>query len=154
MQIRKANTDDALQIVEFKKRSIPICAKGFYSEEIIDHWANHNNIESLINSIKKGRIRFVAEENGCVIGEASLNAEQDTLKTLYVDINEQGKGIGKKLLLKCEKTLKEKDNKKIVIHAALCSENFYAKQGYKKIKNITLDFFGMQMENVLMEKEL
>ncbi|MBT4870945.1 MAG: GNAT family N-acetyltransferase [Candidatus Diapherotrites archaeon] len=154
MQIRKATINDAEQIISFKKKTIPICAKNYYSKDIIDHWTNNSTAEHLIESIKSDRVRFVAEEEGKIIGEASLNKEKNSIKTLYVDIDFQGKGIGKALFQKCEDELKKNGIKKVEIIAALCSESFYASRGYKKIKNKLIDFFGMKMENVIMEKEL
>ena len=82
MIIRPIEKNDVRDIVKFKKRSIPMCANGFYSKEIIKHWAMAASIKRLLESIKKGRVGFVAEENGKVIGECSLDKDGQYIKTL------------------------------------------------------------------------
>lgn len=82
---------------------------------------------------------WVAEEKKKIIGCCALHISWDNLgeiKSLAIQRNQQGKGLGRKLVLACLKEAKGLGVKQIFV--LTYKANFFKKFGFKRIKNSSL----------------
>ncbi|APA89507.1 GNAT family N-acetyltransferase (plasmid) [Paraburkholderia sprentiae WSM5005] len=80
---------------------------------------------------------FVAEDNGSVIGTAlcwKFGADRGTLGLVIVSPNEQGRGIGRKLM---ELVLEELGNRVTFLHATVAGKPLYEKLGFVACGGLT-----------------
>jgi ribosomal protein S18 acetylase RimI-like enzyme len=84
-----------------------------------------------------GRAHFISE------GEAQI-------RSISVEPEWEGKGIGSIVLKELEKIVKTKGAKRIIIHARNNAIEFYKKNGYKAVEP-SYTLFG-EIEHTLMEK--
>jgi ribosomal protein S18 acetylase RimI-like enzyme len=74
------------------------------------------------------------------------------IRFMAVETSMQGKGIGENLMLFAEKISKNRDDKKIILHAREIALGFYEKLGYQLIEKSHL-LFG-EIQHYLMEKNI
>jgi ribosomal protein S18 acetylase RimI-like enzyme len=94
-------------------------------------------------------------ENTTIIGVARLDLMENDfgqIRFMAVDITNQGKGIGEKLMLHLEGIAFQNCRKKIILHAREIAIGFYQKLGYQMIEKSHL-LFG-EIQHYLMEKSL
>lgn len=103
---------------------------------LVNHFAQRGEMlpRSQSELYENMRDFFVAEENGKIIGCCALHILWDDLaevKSLAVEENQQGKGIGKMLVNACLEEAKELGIKKIF--ALTFKPGFFQKLGFKHI---------------------
>lgn len=103
-----------------------------------------NTSEELIKKSKNTKL-ILAFVNGKVVGGGGI--QKNKIRTMFVDIKHQGRGIGRKIYKKLEEMARKGKIKKLWLCASPNALNFYKKLGFKKIKK---DKFG----SILMEKKL
>jgi predicted GNAT family N-acyltransferase len=100
-------------------------------------------------------IILVAHQHEVIIGCVMLKHTEDAgifkLRQMAIAAARQGKGIGRMLVKAAEKLLAEKEVRKIVLHARVTAEDFYAGLGYKKTSGI---FTEVGIPHIIMEKSL
>lgn len=82
---------------------------------------------------------WVAEENKKIIGCCALHVSWDNLaeiKSLAIQKNRQGRGLGRKLVSTCLQEAKELGTKQIFV--LTYKTDFFKKLGFKRIKNTSL----------------
>lgn len=85
------------------------------------------------------------------VGRAHFNsAEEAQIRSMAVEIDWRGKGVGSIVLKELEKIVKVKGAKKIILHARDNVVAFYEKHGYKIVKE-SYTLFGA-IPHFLMEK--
>lgn len=98
---------------------------------------------------------IVCDENGKVIGtgrarfNSSIEAE---IKSMVVEENYRGKGIGSLIISELEKRVKETEAAKIVINSRDKAVEFYEKHGYKVVSE-SYNLYG-EIPHYAMMKEL
>lgn len=99
---------------------------------------------------------FAYWENNRLLAIARLDKDSDTsiyqIRFVAVEFNQQGKGIGKQLMLAVEDEVKAQNGKKIILQARENAVDFYKSLGYELIEKTHL-LFG-QIQHYLMQKEL
>lgn len=94
-------------------------------------------------------------ENSIIIGVARLDLmvnDFGQIRFMAVETNNQGKGIGEKLMLHLEGIAFQNGRIKIILHAREIAIGFYQKLGYELIEKSHL-LFG-EIQHYLMEKSL
>lgn len=81
-----------------------------------------------------------------------VDAQTAQIRFMAVAANQQGKGIGKRLMLQMETEAKAKGIQKIILHAREIALPFYAKLDYQLIEKSHL-LFG-EIQHYLMHKQL
>jgi len=104
MEIREYKESDAEAHAEVHRKSVREVASDDYSEEIIEVWSDTDAEDS---ELEEQKVRFVAEEDGDIVGFSDYNRETNELSGLYVKPDYTGKGIGEKLLQKAESDARE-----------------------------------------------
>ena len=85
------------------------------------------------------------------VGRAHFISESEAqIRSISVEPNWEGRGIGSIVLKELEKIVTEKGASRIIIHARNNAIEFYTKNGYKKVKP-SYTLFG-EIEHTLMEK--
>lgn len=151
MKIRRYNFEDAEAHAEVHRQSVREIASADYSNEIIDAWASKEPEDSPLDEEK---VRFVAEEDGEIVGFSDYNKETSELSGLYIKPNYTGRGIGEKLLHKAEEDAKQNGLEQLWCRSTITAKDFYQKHGYKLIEETTHEIQDLEMKVYKMEKEL
>ena len=125
-----------------------------YPPSIIEGWS----IRSTAKKFRKfydQSIRFVAIENGTILGFGEIIKETGNLGAMYVHKNWIGKGIGKKLFILLEKEAVKMGVKKWKFNSSITAKKFYEACGCKIVRKIKHRLRnGTQMNAYEMEKIL
>lgn len=99
---------------------------------------------------------FAVWENGKPLAVARMDETEELgivqVRFVAVESSQQGRGLGKIIMLETEKTAKEQDKQKIVLHARENAVEFYKSLGYSVIEKSYLLFDEIQ--HYLMEKNV
>ena len=96
---------------------------------------------------------MVCEVDGIPIGVGRahfIKKDEAQIRSISVEPEWEGKGIGSIVLRELEKIVTEKGAKRIIIHARNSAIEFYKKKGYKEIEPSYTLF--SEIEHTLMEK--
>jgi N-acetylglutamate synthase-like GNAT family acetyltransferase len=85
--------------------------------------------QALIKKMEKRFQYFVCEDKGKILGIGGLN--NNKIRTMYVSIKYQGKGIGSEILKRIEKHGKSRGKKKLFLYTHKKASKFYLKNNYK-----------------------
>jgi len=97
---------------------------------------------------------MVCEVDGIPIGVGRahfLSEDEAQIRSISVEPEWEGKGIGTIVLKELEKIVTSKGAKRIIIHARNSAIEFYEKNGYKSVEP-SYTLFG-EIEHTLMEKK-
>jgi len=103
---------------------------------------------------EKGLILIVAKAKEEVVGCCILLAEDEQkmrLKQMAVAENQQGKGLGRKIIAFAESVATQAGSRILCMHARLNALPFYQKMGYKKVGEV---FLEIGLPHYFMEKSL
>jgi len=108
--------------------------------ELLNVYYSQKSLEKSLKNIKKGNAYFIlAKKNKKIVGFIHVGMKTKTkgeLHRFYMDTNFIGKGIGKMLLQRAEKFLKEKGCKKYYTfvnkHGKRAPE-FYLRNGFQRV---------------------
>jgi N-acetylglutamate synthase-like GNAT family acetyltransferase len=98
---------------------------------------------------------MVCEVDGIPIGVGRahfISEDQAQIRSISVEEEWAGKGIGTLILKELEKIVLEKGAKRIIIHARNSAVEFYKKNGYKVVEPSYTLF--EQIKHTLMEKKI
>jgi len=108
------------------------------------------------DEINDKSIKLIAcDENGKIIGtgRARFNSSTEAeIKSMAVEENYRGKGIGSKIIFELERKIKETEARKIVISSRDKAVEFYKKHGYRVISE-SYNLYG-EVPHYTMMKEL
>ena len=96
---------------------------------------------------------MVCEVDGIPIGVGRahfISENEAQIRSISVESDWEGKGIGSIILKELEKIVKAKGAKRIIIHSRSNAIEFYKKNGYKEVEP-SYTLFG-EVEHSLMEK--
>ncbi|OGL52356.1 MAG: hypothetical protein A3C43_11170 [Candidatus Schekmanbacteria bacterium RIFCSPHIGHO2_02_FULL_38_11] len=135
MKIKKFKEENANEVSQIIKECfLNLNIRGHTKKGIeLQIWGN--SPENLINRSKTVKY-FVAVENNKIIGVCGYDKEK--VHTLFVDINYQKKGIGKKLLNRILDEAQKDGIKSIKTWSTIYAKQFYNSFGFKKVKEIEL----------------
>ena len=91
---------------------------------------------------------FVAIVSGRVVGTGSLNGQ--TVSSVYVHPDYQGRGIATKLMDAVEDTAKAQSQATLSVQSSITARPFYAKRGFKIVRE---GFFGEE-PTIVMSKDI
>lgn len=127
MNIIKATLKDLKEIAELRKNTIEKINSQFLPETDILVLKRLNSYFNLLKRIKKADMFCIKEKNK-ILG--TIDLKKNEIKGFYVDYENQGKGIGSKLLDFIENYAKEKGIKKLKLECNKSAYDFYIKKGY------------------------
>ena len=148
MLIRTFKIEDAQEVSSVIRRSILYRDNRGYTLEQLYSIANHYSAETLCSDLENKQI-FVCEENGKIVGTATLN--KDELMTCFIVPEYQNKGIGNKFVKLRENEAVKKGLSRVWLVSSIPSYNYYKKQGYSLVSEKNHPYWG---KGFIMEKYL
>ena len=130
--IRRATPPDADAISRIIIWTLQETNAEDYSPTIIEEIINNFIPERVVERIKQCQV-FVATDQDEIIATASL--EKDTIRSVFVSPNMQGKNIGTMLMGYLENIAKEQNINYLTVPSSITAEKFYLKLGYRTLRD-------------------
>lgn len=128
--IFKAKLEEAKTIKRICDNTIKAIYPKYYPKGAVKFFIDFHSIEKIESDIREGNV-YVYKYNGEILGTISF--EDNHIYRLFVEPENQGKGIGKQLIIYAEwMILKKYDN--VELDASFPSKAMYLKNGYKEIE--------------------
>ena len=134
MNIRRIKNEDAYKVSELIRRTIKISNTKDYPEDLMDQLIAIETPEHVLERASWTHF-YVAEEGEDIIGCGAIGPfwgkeDESSLFTIFVDPDQQGKGIGRKIIETLEQDEFALRAKRIEIPASITGVPFYIKMGY------------------------
>jgi N-acetylglutamate synthase-like GNAT family acetyltransferase len=145
--IRPAQAGDAADISRVIIRALRETNAKDYTPDIIARVElsfSSAAVERLIDQ----RDVFVAEMDNRVVGTASLDGQ--TLRTMFVLPDVQGRGIGRLLVQRIERVARERQLAILTVPATVTAEAFYARLGFTAVR----EAYHGEERTIVMERVL
>ena len=147
LKIRPAQESDASQISGLVQETIRISNAQDYSKAVVERVVANFSTDT-VQHLLKSRIVLVADQDEVIVGTASL--EGDIVRTVFVDPEVQGLGIGRRLMDAIELLAAKKGTVVRQVPSSLTARLFYAQLGYIEVR----DDFHDEERTVIMEKRI
>ena len=134
MEIRRFQSEDAIETAQVIARTLQICNSKDYPKEYIEDNIVSHSAEVLIERAKEGHMYVVCEDSriigcGAIAGYWGSTTES-ILLTIFVLPEYQGMGIGKQIIQTLEQDEYFLRAKRVEIPASITACEFYRKMGY------------------------
>lgn len=149
--IRKAEITDAKNLSELICENAEKILKQHYNEEQWEIFIRYYSIEAITNKIKSQSV-FCAEHDDELVGTIALDG--DFVVGFYTKLKSMNQGIGKLLIAHLENYAANKGLEKIQLASSPEALTFYYKNGWQKVKDFIVNYYGVGFEETLMVKEL
>jgi N-acetylglutamate synthase-like GNAT family acetyltransferase len=97
------------------------------------------------------RSTFVIEKDGILVGTGSIIIAQRRINDIFIDVENHGKGFGKRLMVHLENIAKENNVQALFLYSSVSAVDFYGKLGYIKVDQLD---HGKGNIEIKMEKKL
>jgi GNAT superfamily N-acetyltransferase len=151
MKIRRAVESDADELSQMICENARTTLAPYYTKQQWDIFIEYYSSEALRNKIRQ-QIIFCADLNGVIVGCVGLDS--DFVVGFYTHLHYLNKGIGAKMMKHLETVALERNLKEIQLAASPVGLKFYLKNGWRKVRDIIIDHYGVGFEETLMAKEL
>ena len=125
--------------------------KPHYTQQQWEVFITYYSLEEMTEKIKTQAI-FCATWNNEIVGTIALT--DDFVVGFYTHLSHLNKGIGSKLMKHLEEFALTRNLQEIQLAASPVGLRFYYKNGWEKIKDYILTYFGVGFEETLMVKKL
>lgn len=149
--IRRAIEHDAPELSQMICANAKIMLAPYYTKQQWDIFITYYSTEALRNKIQQ-QIIFCAELNGMIVGCVGLDS--DFVVGFYTHLNYLNQGIGTRMMKHLEEAALERNLKEIQLAASPVGLHFYLKNGWRKVRDIIIDHYGVEFEETLMAKKL
>lgn len=157
--INLLSKNEMVVVREIAQITWPIAYREILSSEQLGHmfeWMY--NLDTLQNLVEEGQLFYVLKENEKPLGFIGLELftpKKNELKIqkIYVLPDNQGKGVGRKLIEKALEIAQEKGIEQIILNVNRFNKavSFYQKLGFKIITEVNIDIGkGYLMEDYIM----
>lgn len=148
MVIRIYQPCDCKELAELFYNTVHTVNARDYTKEQLDVWATGEIDLEKWNQSFQEHYSIVAVKSNIIIGFGDID-DTGYLDRLYVHTNYQGQGVATAICNKLEKAVQGK----VVTHASITAKPFFAKRGYKIIKEQQVERKGIFLTNFVMEKD-
>ena len=152
MKIREFSPQDAEEKREVHRKSIKEIAGEDLSDEQIEAWANIE--ETGEEKLPEEKERWVAEEDGKVIGFGDYSHETGEITGLYVLPEHTRNGVASELLKRIEENAQQRGLEKLWCNSSEAARKLYSEKGYELKESFKYDLGGVEMPAYRMEKRL
>ena len=134
MEIRRFQSEDAIETAQVIARTLEISNSKDYSKEYIEANIISHSAEILIERAKDGHM-YVVYDDSRIIGCGAIagywgSTTESILLTIFVLPEYQGKGVGKQIIQTLEQDEFFLRAKRIEIPSSITAVEFYRKMGY------------------------
>jgi GNAT superfamily N-acetyltransferase len=151
LTIRPAVDNDAESISQMICENAKAILYPHYNEIQWDIFIKYYSPEIVRNKIKAQHI-FCAELDGNIAGTIAL--DKDFVVGFYTRLQYVNRGIGKMMMQHLEEFAIDQGLTEIRLAASPEGLAFYYKNGWEKIKDITIEHYGVGFKETLMVKRL
>jgi len=134
-RIRRGRPDDAAGLYAVQERAVRVLGRRVYNDSQIESWMHGNTPVRYVEAMRDEGERFevaVSRLRG-VVGFCALKDSE--LRSLYVDPDWAGLGVGSALLRRAETMIAAAGHDRVVIGASLAGLPFYEQRGYSVLKH-------------------
>ena len=135
IEIRKYKTTDCKETAKLFYETVHSLNARDYTEEKLDVWASKDMDFEKWNKVFLDSLSIVAVCENMIVGFGNID-ETGYLDRLYVHNDYQNKGIGEKIYKTLEGFVKAE---KISVYASITAKPFFEKQGYRVIREHTVE---------------
>ena len=159
VKIRPAVESDAAAMAQTHYSAVHVSAAGAYPPEVLDIWSpapSEIRNEAFRKAMRGGHEMFlVAEEGSGVIGFGSIVPESNEVRSVYVNADSAGRGVGSAILKALEILAASRGCTELKFEASRNAESFYARNGYISVAQGTHRLSGgREMACITMRKRL
>jgi putative acetyltransferase len=151
VKIRKYRESDAEEKQKLHMKVIEEVAADDYAEDQIDEWTTFDSDNA---NDEKDTERWVAEEDGKIIGFGDYVSEEAEITGIYVHPDYLRQGIASQLLAKIKEDAEKRGIEKLSLISTVSAKDFYEEHGYRVLESIMYETGGEELETFKMEKEL
>lgn len=152
MKIREFRPEDTEEKRKVHSKSIREVAGENLSDEQVEAWADIE--ETGEEKLPEEKERWVAEEDGKMIGFGDYNHENGEITGIYVHPDHTRKGVASELLEKIEEDARKRGLEKLWCKSSKTARKFYSEKGYEVKEKFQYDLCGVEMPAYRMEKEI
>lgn len=133
-RIRRGRPSDADALYAVHERAVRVLGRRVYSDSQLESWVYGNSPRRYIEAMRdEGEIFQVAVSRlRGIVGFCALKDKE--LRSLYVDPDWSGFGVGTALLRRAEAMIAAAGHERVVIGASLAGLPFYEQRGYSVVK--------------------
>lgn len=134
-RIRRGRPDDADSLYAVHERAVRVLGRRVYNDSQVESWVHGNCPARFVEAMRDdGEIFEVAVSR--LRGIVGFSAVKDKeLRSLYVDPDWSGLGVGSTLLRRAETIIAAAGHDRVVIGASLAGLPFYEQHGYSVVKH-------------------
>jgi GNAT superfamily N-acetyltransferase len=151
LTIRLAIDKDAASLSQMICENAKTMLLPHYNEKQWNIFIKYYSPEVMQVKIKEQSV-FCAELNGNIVGTIAL--DKDVVVGFYTRLEYVNQGVGKRLMQHLEKFALDKGLHEIQLAASPEGLSFYYKHGWKKVKDITIEHYGVGFKETLMVKRI
>ena len=148
MEIRQYKQSDCKEMADLFYNTVHTINAKDYTKEQIDVWATGQVDLEKWNQSFQEHFTVVAVDYETIVGFGDID-KTGYLDRLYIHADYQGKGIATMI---CDQ-LEQEVQGSIITHASITARHFFAKRGFKVIKEQSVERQGIFLTNFVMEKE-
>lgn len=154
MRIRPYQPENCAAVIRLFYQTVHIINARDYTPSQLDAWAPaHADVHRWQSSLI-GQTTYIAEDvSGHIVGFGNIDT-QGLLDCLYVHHAYQRQGIATALLAKLELQARAQGCTRIMTHASLTAQPFFAHHGFRVEKQQIVERKGIRMPNFIMIKPL
>ena len=150
--VRGFRLADLENVKELINRTIDVCYKGYYCNEVMEYFDMYNWDGNILKVARDGYI-VVVEKQGKIIGTGSVVG--DVISRVFVDPGQQRQGLGKMIMSELERQAATNGVKVARLRALANARKFYESLGYVTVdKGLVKIDNGRCLEYYQMEKGL
>lgn len=137
--VRPAVAADAAAIVAVHHAAVHRSAAAAYPRETLDAWSGppgEARFRRMREVIEEGdELVLVAEVEGSrIVGFGAVIPRLEELRSLYVDPDAGGRGVGTRLLAALERLAVERGLARLTLNSSVNAEGFYRRAGYATVE--------------------
>lgn len=152
IELRKLTGKYHRQALECILRSVEISNAQDYPPSIIEYQLKTHYTMDWINRAMQSRYFVAILVNDEVVGTGSLDG--DEIKAVFVDPDNQRRGIGRAIMEELERYGKSQGLKEVGLNATITAFEFYKKLNYRLVEELMGDFKGDKITAYSMKKRL
>ncbi|HEY9538841.1 MAG TPA: GNAT family N-acetyltransferase [Kiloniellaceae bacterium] len=133
-RIRRGRPADAEGLYAVQERAVRVLGRQVYNDSQIESWVHGNSPQRYVEAMRGDGERFEVAVSGLpgAIGFCAVKGQE--LRSLYVDPDWSGLGVGSALLRRAEAIITAAGHERVVIGASLAGLPFYEQRGYQVVK--------------------
>ncbi|WP_339547616.1 GNAT family N-acetyltransferase [Pseudomonas sp. RA_35y_Pfl2_P32] len=131
-QVRRARAEDATAISQVVIAALRHSNAQDYPPAVIDQVVQHFSPAAILHFLTQRQV-YVATLQQRVAATASL--DQDVVRSVFVDPDHQGRGIGQQLMGVIHTAAADAGIEQLRVPSSLTAEGFYRRLGYEKVRD-------------------